>query len=273
MLASKANLRRGNGDAQHWAHHTPKPQNLLHQAPHCMGRAGTAGRHATEEAEAEQAMGLAEHSNAVRRAIRGRGLVCVMRQQRIPSPTPESTGMAKPMPELDPLPVGSAMAVLMPMRRPRLSSSGPPAGRTSGSGAGYRLSERQRAQTAGAGRQEASWQLTGSSSGGRRSGYGRQQRQRQRQRSPELPGLMAASHWMTLRREVPPAPQNQKGKHLHFTACMHACTFQLRSETSKHASCQPCHDQALHSPQAYMSRPSSTSFVGAQESPSRAHLC
>lgn len=50
---------------------------------------------------------------------------------------PVSMGMAKPMPEDAPLPVGSAIAVLMPIRRPRLSSSGPPAGeggRKSGAG-------------------------------------------------------------------------------------------------------------------------------------------
>jgi hypothetical protein len=64
--------------------------------------------------------------------------------------------MAKPMPELDPLPVGSAIAVLMPMRRPRLSSSGPPAGRTSSSGAGYLLRERQGERM---GERQAGWQV------------------------------------------------------------------------------------------------------------------
>lgn len=44
------------------------------------------------------------------------------------SQAPVSMGIAKPMPELAPLPVGSAMAVLIPISRPRLSSSGPPAG-------------------------------------------------------------------------------------------------------------------------------------------------
>ena len=41
-------------------------------------------------------------------------------------PRTVSMGMANPTPELAPLPVGSAMAVLMPTRRPRESSSTPP---------------------------------------------------------------------------------------------------------------------------------------------------
>lgn len=48
-----------------------------------------------------------------------------------PPPTghaPVSMGMAKPMPEEAPLSVGSAIAVLMPIRRPLLSRRGPPAG-------------------------------------------------------------------------------------------------------------------------------------------------
>lgn len=109
------------------------------------------------------------------------------------------------MPEEAPLPVGSAMAVLMPMSRPagpvheqlkkgilRGKAARPPGRGTYSPEPGRRHAWEARAETlaAAVGAVGAGARLPRESSSG----------------PPELPGLMAASHWMTLRRLLPPYP-------------------------------------------------------------------
>lgn len=119
-------LCRRDGDAEHWPHHPAELQDLFHQAAHCARRArGKPGKPA--DREALQCMPRLFCRWCARWHEGVQGSLTTWRMEGAPAHargpgrklrSPVSMGMAKPMPEEAPLPVGSAMAVLMPMSRP-----------------------------------------------------------------------------------------------------------------------------------------------------------
>ena len=115
-LPPGTHLWRRDGDAQHRAHHSAVLENLLHQAPHCTSQ----GQQGWEQQRAGQMClpcvlaSARRHCSWCGRACGGTRVEKKLQASAVHLRSPVSMGMAKPMPLLAPLPVGSAIAVLMP---------------------------------------------------------------------------------------------------------------------------------------------------------------